>query len=647
MDNQFTRDQDLIFNARWLTPAEIAQTFVAPPFFERLAAATHTLLVGPRGSGKTTLLKMLQPNALESWGSDDANRYREQVTYTGIFVPADISWKEQLVSIFSKLPEDSKNIFSLSAFTTCVLHALVDGALWRTHSNVRKPGSFKRVELSREREAELVQSITSSWHLPNGVPSLLSLKHRLRARLLELPTIVNKLSAGKALAEINIPPQYGFVHLPLMESVSLFIEMFDDFIEQPDAKWALLFDEMEIAPEWVQQGLFASTRSRNPKILLKIALSPFNANVKPSGDGTAPSPLNDFEQIQLWYAHRDQDVQRGRQRLFCEALWKTTVSRRGMTNNAYIALGESYALPESELQAVAKMELDLVDRSAGSRAKTRRRKSAYSPTGKWGMRFIELFKKDRSFNTYLTRHSISPDRIQDLSEPDRARLIRKVVTIVAFREYYRRADKDLHGSSTQLRSRKGAELYTGAETFFLLSEGHPRWLKVTLGRMLEGVGPGDSQVPRAKQGAQIVAFAQRFAALLKTFPSPTSGQGIGPNSVWSLTKMAGEFFYEQVVEGSFDPEPVLSFTVDARISEDILSLIQIAVNLGALVYVPDSEGEVLLSSVRGKRFRLSYWLAPLFKLPPMLGRSVALSAVLQGKPKEETRRTLDLPLGLG
>jgi hypothetical protein len=146
----------------------------------------------------------------------------------------------------------------------------------------------------------------------------------------------------------------------------------------------------------------------------------------------------------------------------------------------------------------------------------------------------------------------------------------------------------------------------------------------------------------SRQGQEVLAFAQRFAALLKTYPSPVAA-ATGPNSVWALVRRIGEHFYRQVVEKPFDSEPHLSFIVDAQTDEAILTLVQVAVNLGAIVYVPDGQGEVIMRSVRGKRFRLSYWLAPLLKLPPVLGNAVALSTILRSA---SAPINLDLPFGV-
>lgn len=87
------------FNAKNLRPEQVARTFVPSSNFESLAMRRHSIVVGPRGSGKTTLLKMLQPEALDNWSHDEATRYRAAIDFTGVFVPTDRVWKEQIEAL--------------------------------------------------------------------------------------------------------------------------------------------------------------------------------------------------------------------------------------------------------------------------------------------------------------------------------------------------------------------------------------------------------------------------------------------------------------------------------------------------------------------------------------------------------------------
>jgi len=65
-----------------------------------------------------------------------------------------------------------------------------------------------------------------------------------------------------------------------------------------------------------------------------------------------------------------------------------------------------------------------------------------------------------------------------------------------------------------------------------------------------------------------------------------------------------------------------------------------ALNSGAIILAPDPGGEALLSSLRGKRFRLSYMLAPGYGLPLNLGRPMALSHVLERATPHQSQMNL-------
>src|SRR5690242_2644351 len=83
-----------VFNARDLTPAEVARSFIPPSAFYDLLSDAHCVLEGPRGSGKTTLLKMLTPEAIAAWSDTDYEIDRN-VGFIGVFVPADVRWAKQ------------------------------------------------------------------------------------------------------------------------------------------------------------------------------------------------------------------------------------------------------------------------------------------------------------------------------------------------------------------------------------------------------------------------------------------------------------------------------------------------------------------------------------------------------------------------
>jgi hypothetical protein len=78
---------------------------------------------------------------------------------------------------------------------------------------------------------------------------------------------------------------------------------------------------------------------------------------------------------------------------------------------------------------------------------------------------------------------------------------------------------------------------------------------------------------------------------------------------------------------SFTAEPAASFKVDSSVPDEVVRMIGYAVNAGAIVYVPEREGdeEVLsIERVRERRFRLSYLFAAQYGIVPRLGRGVSL-----------------------
>lgn len=396
-----------------------------------------------------------------------------------------------------------------------------------------------------------------------------------------------------------------------------------------------MFDELEIAPKGIQKQLIEATRSSNQKFFFKLALSPYNENAITPSVTSSPSAGNDFDQLQLWYARKDQKGASDLKRKFCLDLWRSMLLQRGAQfANPRQIFGEGFFDVDED---------DTVSRLSGANKK---KINPYSPEGKWGIRFIRLYENDPSFKRYLDCRRIDPHKLVELDPSMRDKWIRKITQIVAVRDFFRKR-QDSETDEVSERSRKSISIYTGADALFDISEGHPRWFKVTVGRLLDqSAGSVSMRVNSTLQAAEILAAAQRFSALLRTFPVDSTGMKKGYRGLLSLVSTISTFFRDKIVKGPFSADPYLSFTVDSNISEGLLRSLEQALNLGAIVYVPDGDGEVLLTSLRGKRFRISYWLAPLYGLPLTLGRSISLSNILddgQGKSGFGKSESLGLP----
>ena len=92
------------FNARWLTPVEVAENFVPVPAFQKLVSTHHAALLGPRGSGKTTLLKMLTRPALDAWSrlveeDPETAANLDLPSFEAVYLPSDVRWSIELSAL--------------------------------------------------------------------------------------------------------------------------------------------------------------------------------------------------------------------------------------------------------------------------------------------------------------------------------------------------------------------------------------------------------------------------------------------------------------------------------------------------------------------------------------------------------------------
>jgi hypothetical protein len=135
---------------------------------------------------------MLQLPALAAWNHPEAERYRSAIDFTGIFVPADVSWGAQLSALGNnKLSPKVVELLGLSAFTSHVLIALIEAMRDCTAERQVVVSSLaeKYVSLTKADEVELCQQIAANWQLSPVLPTFYGVKLALRERLSEIAQI--------------------------------------------------------------------------------------------------------------------------------------------------------------------------------------------------------------------------------------------------------------------------------------------------------------------------------------------------------------------------------------------------------------------------------------------------------------------------
>jgi energy-coupling factor transporter ATP-binding protein EcfA2 len=584
------------FNARSLRPQEVAESFVPSAAFFKLAKRRHSVVIGPRGTGKTTLLKMLQQPAMEHWSHDMATAVRASIDYTGVFIPTDITWRTQLASLgIGSLSADESRLLSRSAFTTHVLRALVTAMLSRI-STTPAPFPHRRCPLRAEEESSLTKQIADCWKLQPRLPSLVSLKHALTVRLAYVRELASKEDSLGPEGRDRRFADEAALHLPYLEAVMNAVEVFDDTLGLGSSHWALLFDELELAPDWIREQLFGHLRSVDDRLVFKLSISPYDQHIQTTSI-CGPTADNDYDAIPLWYAQRENGY------TFCKALWESMLVQRGIVK----ATAESTLGPS------------MFDTDHG-------RGEAYGRRSRHRRRFIDLANDDATFARYLANKGLDLTALDAGTEEQRASEVRKIISLVAVRHAYRRPDR--LASRQTVRSRKNPRLFVGAKSLFAMVEANPRWLIAIGNRLLDAAADGGLVSPRI-QNRELTDAANRFIAMLEAIPCSLPAPGFENGSIASIVSSIGHFFFKCTVLEDFNPDPPGSFVIDEQLPAQVIDSLGKALNVGAIVQLPDSESQLPIGKVAGKRFRLCYLLAAVYRFPIRLGRPVSLSHILK------------------
>lgn len=583
------------YNARALSPETIARSFVAPKQFKTISANRNSVLLGARGSGKTTLLRMLEPRAQITWSA--MKRRSIPIQEIGLFVPVDASWLASLRQAYSMRSEADFDNLALAVYSLSVARSAIDAMIYRARDPAASETSYSAC-ISESDEARLSEEISDILILRSRAQSLRDIRFSLTSELARLPQRISEGPRANALLDQLSDP---------VLIAATVCDLFNQLASEPTRRWNLLCDEIEIAPRAVQEKLFMGLRATPSPLNLKISLTPV---VKGLGKDLLeqPTPANDYDVETLSYATKNDIQFRRLRNNFCESIWQQ--SFQDAFPDATIAPESSSILDEPDRSSVV--------RRRGPRALARSK----SRSGQYGDIFANLAEVDPSFSSYLARKGIVPSAISETPQNLMDSIVRKVAPLAELRLFHRSTGTN----SSRMAGRGSMSIYTGSLSIFDISEGHPRWLKSMFSALLKSISEKGS-ISIAHQSQEIEFAVQRLNSRIKAIPA-SKGSDFSP---YFIIEKIGRFFEAEVHSEKFKADPALSFVVDSKVSSEVIAAIENGLFIGALIPMEDEISWLLSDGIVGRRLRVSYWLAPHFKLPLITGKPVMLSTILESK----------------
>lgn len=571
------------FNAKRLSPAEVADTFVTPEYFSKIASADHCYIIGPRGSGKTTLLRMLTGESLAAWRGKDTHLLRKRVVYSSIFLPTDDLWASQVSG------QDGETAFSLQ-----LLSSFIETVRYRTRviDASGNPTHLPAI-MVQSQEIEFVNACASAWGLSLRVPSLTTLQQGLDDYLLRL-TLGEKaapLSAGRTF-----------------ELLTHAIRAFNRLVGQDRHRWALLLDEMELAPREIHREVNRHIRGGAQELILKLSMSPFDRYMHINDLEVKPAAGNDFQPFYLaGRALRES-------RSITEGLWRESLKAK---NIDFVEMSKALGV-----SPVTTSNFD--------------RRTSVSETQKV---LTQARDTDLTFAGWLKRRNIDIRSLDTLSYNQRSATVRKVFPLLVFRNAF------LHHDARRAKTRsrkKPTEVFSGAAAVTAMLEGNPRWIKSAFAQMLQSYDRETKSVPPGAQYDAVLALSNRFEALLKVLPV-RDAEVDASYTVTEMVEALARHFHESNLS-EFSPDPQNCFTIDKATESEAIGSIALGLYSGAFVHVRDRKSPAVLDKFEGQRFRLAYILAIRQgkEFPLRLGKDVKLSAVL-GQPEKPSSPAVQLP----
>jgi len=609
IDEKYTR----AFNARYMTFEDIAKSFIKSDNFIGIIKNEHSILTGSRGCGKTTLLKMLHPKALNAWNNKDGIQIKNEIPFTGIYIPADRQWKSQLDTFETKFAENKgfvENIFR------GVVNANILIAICSTFDALLE---INNIESGFE--IDLCKKLIDCWEIPKPLPpNLADIVIKIRCMVKDFNSIINKNSITDELPKLCYN---NFVDL-----ISVAIDCFESINNSKEYKnieyknrWALCFDELEIAPKFLQELIInQNLRSlSDQRLIFKITTTPSLNLSNHDFSGLNPSELDDFTELKLWvYDNRSQKQWRS----FCESYLKSSLETKFNDKiiDIKVLLGDHDYI--NGLKAGEPYEY--------SKLKSKNNTEFEEGGIMWYvMKKLQYF--DDSFRDFLDRKDINPFNPIPKNREQEASIHRKIKPIVLYR-YYFTEKSNRKDKRVKLRSRNINTLNHGKDYIYDISDGNPRAFANIVNEIIKQVqfsnDKRNKNIDIPSQTRIIESFSINYSyKRIINYP-----KNIIKNSdllLYEIVDKIGDYFFNRLVLSDFTADPTILFYIDSSDTE-LENFIDIALESGAILKI---EEEIPKKGVRKAHdvYRLSYSLYPKYRLPKVNYNPIPLRNILNSQ----------------
>lgn len=597
------------FNAKYLSFQEVAESFVSNDEFFQLTRNDNMLLMGSRGCGKTTLMKMLTPAALSFWQGSEADRFRHNIEFTAVYIPSDIQWKNQFEYL-------SNNIRGKEGFVEVVTYFLFSSniqiALCKAFNSVIAFGDYD----SNQKlilEFQVCKSLIEKWEFEKSIsPTFDDLELYLLGRVREVNSLLKQRIFKSDFQEIESTiPSYVFDNF--FDLIKLGCKVFEKEVKLDDThKWALCFDELEIVPKFIQLELIKYLRSVDQKYLFKLTTTPL---FKLENENLVATQGNDFGAIKLW-VYDEAGLRRWRE--FCAKLLLNRFAKNypDIKVNLQSVFG-SYTLDDvikDELNELTSKEKEKLGYKGSFKPGSGSKESSLN------FMFKRLAQVDPSFAEFLTLRNVdSKDPYTDDKLTQKSVFLKYKVDAV-----YRLIYKG--------RTRKTPAIHYGLPYIFDLCDGNPRLVIGLIDEILSKSNVDFEKpetISKSEQSRIIYSASDKYYNLIRNHPDSTILKGGAEiNLADNLLMKVGNYILDKTVKDNFSKNCPSTFRVDEGVNSSYLEMLETALALGAIIYLDPIES-VSNNGLIGKRFRLSGFLTPKFKIPSRIKSEVRLSTVLK------------------